>query len=390
MEKTMEEKYPQVEITPALQKELDRAKIGLMMQGGTFLISVGLMMQHVFTTQVDTAATDGKRIYFNPSFFSAMTRQERIGVLAHEIWHVALMHPIRVGTRDHEVYNQAGDYVINAILHSNGYVLPEPHLYDPKYRGWSTEEVYDDLIQDQDKQEEPNSLGMDIDYSADADSETKGDISTSIQDTVMKARAQARIEGEQAGDVPGEVDRMIDALINPVLDWAQLLSRFMDSTSKNDYTWSRPNKRFFPHHYMPSMYSESIDHLTCAIDTSGSVSQDMLTEILTEIKSIFDTYTPTKMTIIDCDSRIHHIHNVEDSESILGLAFSGGGGTSFIPVLDYCKEHETNVLLYFTDLYAESISPSDGYEFETLWICYSKHEPQEYGETIYYESTHAW
>lgn len=63
----MEDKYPQVEITPALQKELDRTKIGLMMQGGTFLISVGLMMQHIFTDAIDTAATDGKRIYFNQS-----------------------------------------------------------------------------------------------------------------------------------------------------------------------------------------------------------------------------------------------------------------------------------------------------------------------------------
>jgi|TARA_B110000483_G_C18131629_1_gene517863 predicted metal-dependent peptidase len=386
----VEEKYPQVEITPALQKELDKTKIGLMMQGGTFLISVGLMMQHIFTEKVSTAATDGKRIYFNPSFFSSMSRQERIGVLAHEIWHVALMHPIRVEDRDHNVYNQAGDYVINDILHNNGYVLPEPHLYDAKYHGWSTEEVYNDLIDDEDKRSKPNSLGMDIDYSEDSDSETQGDISTSIQDTVMKARAQAKMEGTGKGDIPAEVDRIIDSLINPVLDWAQLLARFMDSNSKNDYTWTRPNRRYFPNHYMPSMFSESIDHLTCSIDTSGSVSQQMLCEILTEIKSIYDTYQPNRMTIIDCDSEIHHVHIVEDSTDILNLKFSGGGGTSFIPVLEYCKKNDTNVLLYFTDLYAESISVDDGYEFDTLWICYSKHDPQEYGETIYYESEHAW
>lgn len=384
----MEEKYPRVKITPALQKELDKTKIGLMMQGGTFLISVGLMMQHVFTESVDTAATDGKRIYFNPSFFSSLKKPERIGVLAHEIMHVALMHMIRLGTRDHNVYNQAGDYVINDILRNSGYILPEPHLYDAKYHGWSTEEVYDDLIEEGAGQDKPNILGGDIDYSEGEDSEVKGDIATSVQDTVMKARAQAKMDSNEQGTIPGEVDRLVDELINPVLDWTQLLARFMDSNAKNDYTWTRPNKRFFPNHYMPSMYSESIDHVTVTVDTSGSVSDDMLSEILTEIKSVYDTYQPNNMTIIDCDSSIHHIHHVDDSTDIMSLKFTGGGGTSFIPPLDYCKEHGTNVLLYFTDLYAERICPDDGYEFDTLWICYSNHEPQEYGETIYYESKH--
>lgn len=384
----MEEKYPRVEITPALQKELDKTKIGLMMQGGTFLIGVGLMMQHVFTESVDTAATDGKRIYFNPSFFSSLKKPERIGVLAHEIMHVALMHMIRLGTRDHNVYNQAGDYVINDILRNSGYILPEPHLYDAKYHGWSTEEVYDDLIKEGAGQDKPNILGGDIDYSEGESSEVKGDIATSVQDTVMKARAQAKMDSNEQGTIPGEVDRLIDELINPVLDWTQLLARFMDSNAKNDYTWTRPNKRFFPNHYMPSMYSESIDNVTVTVDTSGSVSDDMLSEILTEIKSVYDTYQPNNMTIIDCDSSIHHIHHVDDSTDIMSLKFTGGGGTSFIPPLDYCKEHGTNVLLYFTDLYAERICPDDGYEFDTLWICYSNHEPQEYGETIYYESKH--
>jgi len=387
----MEDKYPQVEITPALQKELDRTKIGLMMQGGTFLISVGLMMQHIFTNAIDTAATDGKRIYFNPSFFNSLNKQERIGVLAHEIMHVALMHMIRKGERDHSVYNQAGDYVINDILRNSGYILPEPHLYDAKYHGWSTEQIYDDLIQDEDAQGKPNALEGDVDFSDGADSETLGDIATSVQDTVMKARSQAKMEGgEEAGGIPGEVDRVIDALINPVLDWTQLLARFMDSNAKDDYTWKRPNRRYFPHHYMPTMYSESIDHITVAVDTSGSVSPAMLAEILTEVKSIHDTYKPNRMTILDCDYEIHNIHEVDDSTDILKLKFSGCGGTSFLPPLDYCKENDTNVLLYFTDLYAEAIGPDDGYEFDTLWICYSKHDPQEYGETIYYESEHAW
>jgi predicted metal-dependent peptidase len=383
----MSEKYLPVEDIPSLLKELDKTKIGFMMQGGTFLISVGLMMKSVFTNEVARAATDGTAIYFKPEFFLSLSKQERIGTLAHEIMHIALMHPIRRGNRDHNTYNSAADYVINDILLTSGYTLPVPHLHDVKYRGWSTEQVYDDLIKNKDDGTTPNILGMDIDFSVGDDVDAKGDLSSSMQDIVIKARAQAKMESsEEAGKIPGEVDRMIENLINPLLDWTQLLSRFMDTTAKNDHSWRSPNRRFFPNFYLPSMQSESLDHLTVAIDTSGSVNDEMLAEMLTEIKSIYDTYQPTNMTIIDCDKKIHNIHIIDDTTDILRLKITGGGGTSFLPVLDYCKENNTNVLLYFTDLWAESISPDDGYEFDTLWICYSKHQPQEYGETIYYES----
>ena len=58
-----------------------------------------------------------------------------------------------------------------------------------------------------------------------------------------------------------------------------------------------------------------------------------------------------------------------------------------MPVLKLAQEEQPTILLYFTDLYAEHIPQTDEalYPFETMWICYSKHTPQGYGETIYYE-----
>ena len=184
-----------------------------------------------------------------------------------------------------------------------------------------------------------------------------------------------------AGEIPDEINRLIDELINPKLDWRQLLDRYVSDRVKTDYSWSRPNKRFMPKHYLPSMYSETIGNITFAIDTSGSMTDEELKEILSEIASIQEVYKPKEITIIDCDSKIHNVYSIDEHTDILDLKFSGGGGTSFYPVINYCDEHVPNVLVYFTDLYATPIKNS--VEYDILWICNSEHEAATIGETIY-------
>jgi predicted metal-dependent peptidase len=90
---------------------------------------------------------------------------------------------------------------------------------------------------------------------------------------------------------------------------------------------------------------------------------------------------PEKMTIIDCDSRIHNIYEIDSNTDILSLDFTGGGGTSFLPVLDYVTEHPTQALVYFTDLYGETNLPE--VDYPVLWICNSDHAPANIGETVY-------
>jgi predicted metal-dependent peptidase len=132
---------------------------------------------------------------------------------------------------------------------------------------------------------------------------------------------------------------------------------------------------------MPSLHSYGLGHLTFAIDTSGSINDEELQEMLSEIKGIQQVFNPERMTIIDCDSVIHKVHAVTQNTDILSLEFHGGGGTRFQPVLDYVEEHPTQALIYFTDLYGES--ELDPVNYPVLWICNSDHEPATIGETVY-------
>ena len=92
-------------------------------------------------------------------------------------------------------------------------------------------------------------------------------------------------------------------------------------------------------------------------------------------------FNPEKMTIIDCDSQIHQIYEIDQSTDILDLKFSGGGGTSFQPVLDYVSEHPTQALIYFTDLHGET--NLNTVDYPVIWVCTSEHAPSNIGETVY-------
>lgn len=73
---------------------------------------------------VQTAATDGRRIYYNPVFMHLLGQEQRIFVHMHEVMHVIVDTIGRMGNRDPSLWNAASDYAINQILQDNGAKLP--------------------------------------------------------------------------------------------------------------------------------------------------------------------------------------------------------------------------------------------------------------------------
>jgi len=357
---------------------LRHAKIDLMTKS-VFLSTICLSLKHIFTYEVPTAATNGLSILYNPDFFNSLSPAERTGLLAHEVWHVAFNHLSRVGSRDRMIWNYAGDYVINLMLTKTGLTIPQGGLLDHAYFDMSTEEVYEKIKED--NKDQHGGSDFIIDLLEIPEGQDSKEVEQRVTDIIVKAQLQSRIANKDKGEIPGEITRAIDELINPKLPWNQILVRFLSAMVKNDYTWTRPNRRFFPDHYLPSQHSPSLGEVIVAIDTSGSVSGAELQEMLSEVESIRDIFKPEKLTIIDCDYHIHNIFKVVSNDNILDLKFTGNGGTSFQPVIDYCNEQQPEVLIYFTDLYADDVI--DVGDYPILWICTSDHEPASIGETIY-------
>lgn len=82
----------------------------------------GLLLMHMIYSideSCETAATDGKRIFFGPKFLEELNDTELDFVMMHEILHVVLQHCLRQGDRDSDQFNIACDIVVNSnILYS--------------------------------------------------------------------------------------------------------------------------------------------------------------------------------------------------------------------------------------------------------------------------------
>jgi predicted metal-dependent peptidase len=109
-----EEKLSQVFLE--LGTRYNNEHVGTGMGGDPLIFSLMYPVDHICTLNMPTAATDGKRYYWNPKF---VLKQSRIGlriICGHEAWHAIYMHPSRRGSRLPKLWNIAVDYIVNGTV----------------------------------------------------------------------------------------------------------------------------------------------------------------------------------------------------------------------------------------------------------------------------------
>lgn len=75
----------------------------------------------IATEKAPTAATDGRRVYYNPDFIQSLTNKERVAVFMHEILHIVYGHPYRRKLREPFRWNLACFEADAPVLTQNGY-----------------------------------------------------------------------------------------------------------------------------------------------------------------------------------------------------------------------------------------------------------------------------
>ena len=117
------------------------------------------------TNSIQTMATDGVSLFYNPAFVDTLNAAELAGVFAHEVMHPALQHHTRRGDRDRNRWNMACDYAINPLLLDAGLTLPKHVLIEHRFRGMSAKHIYN-LIDKQQDQDSSNGEGENADGAA--------------------------------------------------------------------------------------------------------------------------------------------------------------------------------------------------------------------------------
>lgn len=384
----------------------------ILIMGHVFFGCLALHLKLVETSQISTMATDGEHLFYNPKFVMELKQSFIVAIIAHEILHCAYRHHLRMGNRDPRKWNEATDYIINLDLIKAGFKLPSWVLYNSKYDGMSSEEVYALLP---DKPNQPKADSSQPKAGGQKGSQGKGgdgpieapdpgkmggviapvapDQKASIEEREMQWRAKVGqavniAKAQNAGNIPGYLDRLIQDMKTPKVNW-EILRSFIDQSVIKDHCWMRPNRRFLHRGIiLPGQVSDSLNRVVSVMDTSGSITDELVNQYAGEKRAILDEGLTDNLTVIYNDTQVRHIEEFQRGD-ILKLNPRGGGGTNFRHSFDFIKKNypDTSVVLYFTDLMTMDFGEDPG--FPVLWVVYGPRQAAEqrankvpFGESI--------
>ena len=362
--------------TKALE-QISRARTSLILDY-PFFGSLTLKLKLVPEPQCETAAVSPDTLYFNPEWLGTLNKKQTIGLLAHEVMHLAMGHCWREGDRKHTTWNVATDYTINYELLNTGFSLPPGGLGmdNSKYVGLGAEEIYTKLLQNPDNKKDEKSDEKSDEFSDPGGCggvlKAKGSKKEQKEQEVSwKIATNQALQKNKAGLSP-RVRKLLEDRITTKLAWYVLLRDFVEMTAKNDYSWTRVNRRYISNGIiLPSLINEELPEVCIAVDTSGSIDINKLDYFCKECSNVLMSYNTT-IRIIYCDSRIQGEELYSTQDLPLKMKPVGGGGTDFRPVFDYInkKQYTPSCLIYFTDM--QGYFPNTAPSYPTLWLDYSK------------------
>jgi len=364
----------------SVMNKITKARAGLVLDQPFFgVLTLKLRIKEDPTCE--TAWTDGTSLGFNPEYIEGLSLPQCKGLLAHEVMHCALAHHVRRGARQSKRWNIAGDYVINALLVSCGFELPKGGLINPAFKDQTTEHVYATLPESKDEDQSGSDPGGCGEVRDAPDGSESG--KTEAENDWKVTTAQAARVAKSMGNLPDDLERLVGDLLASKVDWREVLRRFISQAAKNDYSWSRPNRRHIAQGlYLPSLYSEAMGELVVAVDTSGSIGQEELDQFASELTSIAEDTEPKAIHVVYCDTSVAHTEQFTKEDLPLQLAAKGGGGTDFRPPFAWVEEQQIQpvCLVYLTDMYCSDFPQEPNYP--VLWISTSDQTNAPFGEVI--------
>ncbi len=345
-----------------LKIRLAKAKTALILEH-PFIGTVALSMPFELSYHVPTAATNGKRVVFNPDFIGTLTDEELKFLTAHECMHPMLEHNFRRGERDPRKWNQAADYVINKLLVDEGIgKMPAMGLHnDSIYQaGKGTSDGVYNILPDNPDSDDP------LDDCEDGGG-SPADKAQQAAEWKVKV-AQAAQAAKMMGKMSANMSRLVDEVLTPKVDWREVLMRFLVKCKNDSRSFARFNRRFIPQGlYLPTVSGEVMGDVVFAVDCSGSIDQHTINQFAAEIRNVKDDLNPACVHVLYFDSEVSHVESYGPDDA-LDIKLCGGGGTDFAPVFDKIRELniEPVAVVFLTDLCCHSFGePTDA---PVLWV----------------------
>jgi predicted metal-dependent peptidase len=348
----------------------------------------------------ETMATDGYHIFVNRAYCDTLTDEETSFILAHELLHCLLGHIDRRGDRNRDMWNAAVDFATNGLLVELGWTMPREGLFDASYRGMTAEAVYDRLMAGT-SQSGPRSGPAVRRRSGQSRGQRRGAgarlVDAHIEPSDALARAQSDLPSADerrrlrqtlttamanalTGKAAAYFQVEIEAAKSAAIPWEHLLARFVTGLRKSDYRWYPINrKHLWRGYYLPALGVPGPEHLVAFVDTSGSMTNDILTRVAAELDQL-RAVSECRLTVVQSDTTVQDTQVFEPYEdSSLGRAtkrttFYGRGGTDLrVPfewLAQQVREGKTeplpDAIIFLTDGYGPM--PPAPPEWPVLWL----------------------
>jgi len=351
-----------------LKTRLAKAKTSLILEH-PFVGAIALGMPHTYSDAVPTAATNGKRVLYNPEFVSGLSDDQLKFLVAHECMHPMLEHNFRRQSRDPKKWNMAADYVINQLLTDEGIGTfidggcLNKALYDA---GQGVSEQIYTLIPDQgdgDGGGGPGGTGMDLE---DGEGTTQDQAQQAAEWKVKVA--QAAQAAKMMGKLSAGMARLVDSILNPTVDWREVLQKFVIKHKTDERSFARPNRRFLSQGlYMPSRSGERMGPIAFFVDCSGSVGDEELAQMAAEVRTVHEDLRPEKLHVVYFDAAVTHYDCFLPDDTV-SISFHGGGGTDVRAAFDYLEAEGHNDGLACTVVLTDGYTPyPEGCNTPVIW-----------------------
>ena len=375
-----------------------------------------------------TAGTDGRKFYYNADFVDRLDDNEVLFLCGHEVLHCIYDHFGARADYDYnpQLYNAAGDYVINIQLTEDGFtpITTVKILLDWKYQGLTSHEVYEQLKEkfkckepqngeldtlddhmgpgsgfgEGEGEEEGGSMGPGGQGGEDGEGTGQGsgkpgpltdEEKQQIKDELKEAIISAA-DNAGAGNCPAGIERMIKEWTEPKMNWRDLIRCQIESSIKSDYTFMRPSRKSQQTNaIIPGMNNGELLEVDLAIDLSGSISHEQQRDFFSEIKGIMEQYLDFRIRVWCFDTEVYNMQEFtqDNLDDFMNYEAIGGGGTDFMCNWEYMKENDIcpEQFVMFTDGYPCGAWGDPDY-CDTVFIIHDNPRAEApFGITAHYE-----
>lgn len=349
-------------------------------------------LKHEERENIKSYASNGTRFLYNPEFIDSCSIEELSFILTNCVIHHILAHQQRKLKRKGYLWQLATDYAINNLLAKNGMKMPQGVNYDIKFKNMYAEEIYDylkkeliengiDAFDDEKAQKHDEQNNKDLTSKFRQVKNIKEHLEEKDEEQWEYAAALAKEVSTRKSLMPLGFERLAKKVEPKDIDWKFELYNAINRHMRNNYAFMPPNKKHLYRGFaLPSLTSDTLS-LIVAIDTSGSIQEEILGAFIEEFKAIMQNFPAVNIELLIADAKVHAHYSFKGAED-LDFVLKGGGGTDYRPVFEYIDANflMASMLLYFTD--GEGVFPRIPPAYEVLWALSNKKDRIPFGRSL--------